>query len=206
MGSVPGAALRTGSGLGESAGPRSLPGQGSGRLCVGSGQAWGATLPPARVGEVLENVPRWPFILSCTSRLSGARPEACGGTETPSGGPWTQLPVALLCSGLTLGTHLLSCGMPPWWSGRPRGSRPPHRRSEPHKRGSVRWASVGGVSGDVISPLPWGAPPLAGWPASLRRPTPPSACPGDGWPAPEPVSIHFLRTPPVVLHGHAPCA
>lgn len=123
-------------------------------VCVGSGQAWGAMLPLAGVGEVLENVPRWPFTLSCASRLSGGCPEAGGDKEMPSGGRWTQLPVALLCSGLTLWTHLLPCGTLPWWSGRPRGSRPPHRRSKPHKRGSVRWVSVGGVSGDAVSPLP----------------------------------------------------
>ena len=55
-------------------------------VCVGSGQVWGATLPLAGVGEVLENVPRWPFILSCASRLSGRCPEARGDKETPAGG------------------------------------------------------------------------------------------------------------------------
>lgn len=65
----------------------------------------------------------------------------------------------------------------------------------------MRWASVG-----EVSPLPWEPLSLSGWPAMLGWPAPPSACPGDGGLAPEPVSIHFLCTPPVVLHDHAPCS
>ena len=174
-------------------------------MCVGSGQVWGATLPPAGVGEVLENVPRQPFILSCASWLSGRCPEARGDKETPAGGPWTQLPVALLHSGLTLNT----LASPPDAALVVRQTQR-EQTSSPQVRIPQEGLCAVGVGGWGLSrcglSAALGAPPLAGWLASLRRPTPPSACPGDGWPAPEPILIHFLRTPPVVLHDHAPCA
>ena len=34
----------------------------------------------------------------------------------------------------------------------------------------MRWASVGGVSGDAVSPLPWEPLPLAGWLVMLGGP------------------------------------
>lgn len=177
-------------------------------VCVGSGQARGAMLPLAGVGEVLENVLRWPFMVSRSSQLysSGRCPVARVGQGDALWGALTQLPVALLCSGLTLRTHSLPCGTPALVV---RQTQREETSSLQVQTPQERLCAVGvggwglrrrGLSTALGAPAP-------GWLAGhARRPTPPSVCPGDGGPAPEPVSIHFLRTPPVVLHDHAPCA
>lgn len=83
-------------------------------VCVGSGQARGATLPPAGVGEVLENVPRWPFTLSCSSQLCllGRCSVARVGQGDALWGALDTASCGHFCLGLTPQTYSLPCGTP----------------------------------------------------------------------------------------------
>ena len=176
VGSVPGGHSENGLRAGGVGGPPISPWAGIWvPVCVGSGQARGAILPLVRVGEVLENVLRWPFMVSRSSQLclSGRCPVARVGQGDAL---WGALDTAS-CGPSLLGpdsTDILASLQDACPSGQadPEGGDLLTAGPNPRRGalcGGRRW--VGSQETRSLrcpgSPCPW----LAGWPRSAAHPS-----------------------------------